>query len=264
MTGSRMNVSKIIAVVAVVGVLGAGATAGSAAEEPHPVETGIPGPYFDGGFSPTVLSKTEPIPIAFRLSGDFQRSDGTHPPALTELIVEADKNLAVNVRGYPVCSPLMDQSVEPATPEQRCKRAIVGRGTMEIEIAFPEEAPISLKSNAIVVNGGKRTGVTNLNIYTYITVPTPAAILTKVQVKKIHNGRFGTEAVATIPKIAGGSGSVTAFNFKIDKKFSYRGRRVSVLTLKCPDGKILTRTRANFADGTSAQEELIRTCRPSP
>jgi hypothetical protein len=218
---------------------------------------------FTGGFSPSALSKTEPTPVAFRLSSHFVTPDGTHPPALRELVVEADKNLAVNVRGYPVCSPIIYRTHESIDPAQRCRDAIVGRGTMDIEIAFPEATPISLRSHAILFNMGRREGVTKLGFYSYITIPTPAAIVTDVQIRKVHNGRFGTEAVATIPKVAGGSGSVTAFEFKIDRKYVYRGKRVSVLTLRCPDGKILTRAKAVFADGLSTQEELPRPCTPS-
>ena len=69
-------------------------------------------------------------------------------------------------------------------------------------------------------------------------MPVPAAIVTTVKIKKIHNGRYGLKSVATIPKIAGGSGSVTSFSLKIDKKFTYKGKKVSVLSAKCPDGKL--------------------------
>jgi hypothetical protein len=240
--------------------MGAAASAESA-EKSVTAEAGEGVMPFDGGFAPTVISKTKPTPIAFSISGDFQRSDGTHPPALTELIVEADKNLAVNVRGYPKC---IHGGAIQVYPPPNCHPAIIGRGMVHIEIAFPEQVPIQLQSHAVVFNGGKAAGVTTFFIRADIRVPTPAAIFIPVKIEKIHKGRFGIEAVASIPKIAGGSGSVTAINFKIDRKFTYKGRRVSVLTLKCPDGKILTRARGIFADGTVTRGELIRTCKSTP
>ncbi len=81
-----------------------------------------------------------------------------------------------------------------------------------------------------------------------------------MKIKKIHNGRFGLKSVASVPKIAGGSGSVTFFALKIDKKFTYKGKKVSVLTAKCPDGKLQAHGTAVFSDGTRASAEVIRTC----
>jgi hypothetical protein len=70
-------------------------------------------------------------------------------------------------------------------------------------------------------------------------VPTAVAIIAKVKIRKIHNGHFGTEATVSIPKIAG------------------------VLTLKCPDGKILARADELFADGTHLEAKLVQPCIPT-
>ena len=51
--------------------------------------------------------------------------------------------------------------------------------------------------------------------------------------------------MATIPKIAGGSGSVTDFNLTINKK--------GYLLAKCPDGHLDAQGEAIFADGTRAK-----------
>ena len=64
----------------------------------------------------------------------------------------------------------------------------------------------------------------------------------------------------TIPKIAGGAGSVTSFNLKIDKKYSYKGKKVSVLNLGCPTPKLPVHIESIFSDGTKLEAELIRTC----
>jgi deazaflavin-dependent oxidoreductase (nitroreductase family) len=61
--------------------------------------------------------------------------------------------------------------------------------------------------------------------------------VTTVKIKKINKGRYGLLATASIPKIAGAAGSVTSFSLVVDKKFTYKGKKVSVLSAKCPDGK---------------------------
>ncbi|HEX2265577.1 MAG TPA: hypothetical protein VHH14_04780, partial [Solirubrobacterales bacterium] len=77
--------------------------------------------------------------------------------------------------------------------------------------------------------------------------------VTTVKVKKKKEGRYGLNSVATIPKIAGGSGSVKSFNLAITKK--------GVLTAKCADGKLQAHATSVFADGTKAAATIIRPCK---
>lgn len=214
----------------------------------------------NGGFSPTVLPKKTLAPIAFSAEGKIATLDGTHPPALKEVLVEADKNTSVFVKGYPTCKSGQLQSQDTAHAEAICKSALIGKGTTNVQIAFPESKVVPVASKLLVFNGGESGGVITFYIHAYITVPVPAAIVTTVKIKKIHNGRYGMLATATIPKIAGGSGSVTSFSLKIDKKYTYKGNSVSVLNAKCPDGKLQAHATAIFADGTKASAEVIRTC----
>jgi hypothetical protein len=217
---------------------------------------------FNGGFSPQALPKKTLAPIALTAEGKIQTLDGTHPPALKEFLLETDKNGAVNVTGYPTCTSGKLQAQDTAHAEAICKSAIIGKGTTNVEIAFPESKPIPVSSKLLVFNGGTTGGVTTYYIHAYITVPTPAAIVTTVKIKNVHHGRYGLEAIATIPEIAGGSGSVTSFSLKIDKKYTYKGKKMSVISAKCTDGKIQANVIAKFADGTKATAEIIRTCTP--
>ncbi|HEV7562308.1 MAG TPA: hypothetical protein VGO24_02290 [Solirubrobacterales bacterium] len=216
--------------------------------------------FADGGFSPKTMSKTQLTPIAFEAEGTIKTLDGTHPPALKEVVLEADKNTAVNVKGYPTCKSGQLQSQDTAHAEAICKSAIIGKGTTKVEIAFPESKVVPVSSKLLVFNGGEAGGVTTFFIHAYITVPVPAAIVTTVKIKKVHHGRYGLETISTIPKIAGGSGSVTSFSLKIDKKFTYKGKKVSILSAKCPDGKLQAHAVGVFSDGTKAVTDFVRPC----
>jgi hypothetical protein len=222
------------------------------AEKPVKVRAGNLELTFNGGFTPKALSKTKLTPITLNVAGKIRTVDGTHPPAMKEFDLETDKNGAIEVKGLPVCTASKLQSQDTKHAEAICKSAIIGSGQATAEIAFPEQAPIPAKSKIIAFNGGFKGGVTTIYIHAYLTVPTPAAIVSTVKVKKIHNGRYGLGSVTTIPKIAGGSGSVTDFNLTINKK--------GVLSAKCPDGKLQAHGTAIFTDGTRASAEIIRTC----
>jgi hypothetical protein len=231
----------------------------SCASPPYPA---VPEWAFSAGFSPKALSKTTPTPIALKLSGQVKTADGTHPPALRELILETDRNGAIDVKGLPICrlGPVEERST--SLVNEICPDAIVGRGTMSVEVAFPEQQPFTLKSALTVFNGGVKQGVTTLLVHAFFKNPVSAAVVTVVKIKKIHKGRFGTEAIFSLPVIAGGSGSVTSFSATLYKRFSYKGKRASLLTLKCPDGKIRARAEAVFSDGTQTNAEVLRPCVP--
>jgi hypothetical protein len=261
MKGRGRHLSGVAFAVAL-GVLAAFVPTGFAGAEGPPIIL-LPPPIewaFNTDFSPRALSKTTPTPIALKLSGEVKTADGTHPPALRELILETDRNSAIDVKGLPVCRLGRVEERSFALANEICPSAIVGRGTMSIEVAFPEQPPVSLKSALTIFNGGVKQGVTTLLVHVFFKNPVSAAVVTIVKIKKIHKGRFGTEAIFSLPVIAGGSGSVTSFNATLYKRFSYKGKRAGLLTLKCPDGKIRARAEAIFSDGAQTHSEVLRPC----
>ena len=72
-----------------------------------------------------------------------------------------------------------------------------------------------------------------LLIHIFITVPVPAAVVTEVTI--VRKGS-GVHTVTEVPVIAGGSGSLVDFEFKLGKAYSYEGRKVGYFEAKCPDG----------------------------
>ncbi|HVO55250.1 MAG TPA: hypothetical protein VMT37_12640 [Solirubrobacterales bacterium] len=262
MTKFRTKARRGLILAAAFGAMAAIVTAGIAAGAGSKEKACVSNVCFEAGgtFTPKKLSKTKQTPIALAIEGAIKTTDGSHPPALTEAIVETDKNGAINVTGYPKCKKSQLQSRDSKHAKAACEPALIGTGTTDVAIAFPESKDIIAHSQLLVFNGGQKGATTTLFIHAYITVPVPAAIVTTVKITKIHNGRYGLKSVATIPKIASGSGSVTAFKLKIDKKFTYKGKKVSVLTAKCPDGRLQAHAVAKFANGLTATTEYVRPC----
>jgi hypothetical protein len=255
----RKYLTLTTAVVAAIGLTVA-AIASAAGEKPVTVRSGNLELTVNGGFSPKVLPKHKLAPISLFTSGKLRTLDGSHPPALKEFVVETDKNGSVNVTGFPTCTSGKLQSQDTAHAEAICKKAIIGKGTTSVEIAFPESKVVPVSSKLLVFNGGSKGGLTTFFIHAYITVPVPAAIVTTVKIKKIHHGRYGLLATASVPKIAGGSGSVTSFSLTINKRYTYKGKKMSILSAKCPDGKLQANGTAKFSDGTTASAGIVRTC----
>ena len=207
---------------------------------------------FSGGFTPTKLPKNKLAPISLTAAGKITTTDGTHPAALKEFILETDKNGTINVKGVPVCKASKIQATNTAKAKSACGKALIGSGTTTAQVQFPESNPVDVHSQLLVFNGGFHGGTTTLYIHAYFGSPVPGAIVTTVKIKNVHNGRYGEKSVATIPKIAGGSGSVTAFNLKITRK--------GVLMAKCPDGRLQAHGTAVFSDGTRASGGVTLPC----
>jgi hypothetical protein len=241
-----------MAVVAVLAALMVAGVAVAGNQGPVHVKAGNLELTFDGGLKPEAVSKTKLTPVKLNVMGKIRTADGEHPPAMREFILEADKNTAVEVKGLPTCTASKLQSQDTKHAEAICRSSIIGTGQATAEIKFPEQPPIPAHTKIIAFNGGTAGGTTTFFIHAYLTVPTPAAIVSTVKIKKVHNGRYGVKSVTTIPKIAGGAGSTTDFNLTIDKK--------GVILAKCPDGKIQAHGTAVFEDGTRASAEVIRTC----
>ncbi len=250
--------SGVLAALVVAGI----ATAAGTGTKPVKVVVGDLEMIGNGIFSPSALPKDKMAPISLNISGAVKTVSGAHPPALKELLVETDKNGNIEVKGLPTCTSGKLQSRPTDEAKKICESAIIGKGTTGVQIEFPDSKPVQVRSELLMFNGGYSGGVTTLYVHAYITVPVPAAIVTTVKIKKINKGRYGLLSVASVPKIAGGSGSVTDFNLKIDKKFTYKGKKVSVLNLKCPDGKVQVHATGVFDDGTRASIEFARPCTP--
>jgi hypothetical protein len=234
----------------------------ASAEKPVIVRTGNLELVFNGGFTPKTLSRTKPTPIKVSLSGEIITLDGSHPPALKEFLLETDKHGEINVTGYPTCKKSQLQATNTEQAEKVCGPAIVGTGTTVIGIEFEESSEIDAHSKLLVINGGVKGGVTTLFVHAYITKPVASAVVTTVKIKKIHKGPFGTLSIATIPKIAGGAGSVKSFSLSVFKKFTFHHKKVSILTAKCTNGKFQARGTAVFVGLAPISAEVTRTCTP--
>lgn len=231
------------------------ATAGLAAAAEKPVVVIVPPleGIFNGGFTPKALSKTKPTPIIFNVKAEIKHTEGKHPPALKEFVLEGDKNASVSVKGIPTCKSGQLQSQTSAGARKVCGPALVGSGKTDVEVQFPEQPPIPIKSELLAFNGGVKGGVTTFYIHAYLTAPVTSAVVTTVKIKKIKKGRYGLESVASIPRIAGGSGSVTFFTLTLKK---------GIVSAKCPDGHLNARGEAVFANGPTLKGEVVRICTP--
>lgn len=224
----------------------------------------------DGGVTPKALPRAKMAPVTVRVRGKISTSDNTHPAAFREAQIDFDKNGTINTTGLPTCKGSELEARNTKDALKVCGDSEVGKGSGQIQISFPEQRPIPVTAPITVFNGGTKGGKTTLYIHTFITVPVPSAVVTTVTIKKVKKGRYGLSTVSKIPVIAGGSGSVLAFDINFGKKYGYKGKRMSYISAKCTDGKfqanILKALFKNEAEGPATSTNLsgvvIRPCTP--
>ena len=191
--------------------------------------------------------------VRFGPKGLSLRQDWTgpaHPPAERELQIELDKNLKVQTKGLPACHP--GPSIQSgASFEGACAGAQVGSGEEIVQVAFPESMPINVPAKLRIFNGGEREGAITLFAYGKFSAPISGALITKVVITRIHNGRLGRLADAQFPEVAGGSGSVDSLRLTLSH---------GVVAARCTDGKLQAHFKVDFEDGTSAETMVTRAC----
>lgn len=216
----------------------------------------------NGGISPTKLPRHGFAPVSARILGRIGTVDGTHPPALRHLELDVDRTIRIDAVGLPTCQRNQLEARSTADAKRACGEAIVGSGSTEVEVAFPEQAPFSSTGPLVLFNGGVSGKTTKVLLHAYVDVPAPTAIVVPATVTRIHKGRFGLHLEASIPRIAGGAGSATRFELKIGRRFTYNGERRSFLSAGCPTGSWMTKGHAEFSDGTDAGLTHLFSCTP--
>jgi hypothetical protein len=248
----------LIAAIALVGLI----VASALGEPPTVVRTGNLTLKLNGAVSPKKLPKHRLAPITLKASGAISTADGSQPPAAKTVKIDFDKHGAIDAKGLAVCRPGALQSRDTKAAKKACPSAIVGSGHTTVRVAFPEQQAFGAGGPLVLFNGGVRGGVTTMYIHAYVNVPAPTAIVTVVKIKKIHKGRYATRALARIPKVAGGSGSLTSFFFKIHRTFKYKGRKHSYLLARCANGRFFAHATTAFSDATRATGTIVRSCTP--
>jgi hypothetical protein len=252
----RKYVALMMAAGALLAVAAVGIATAAGGEAPVTVKVGNLEVIANGGFSPTTLSKTKQTPIELKASGEVKEADNSHPPAVRELIIEGDKNAEIHVKGIPTCPSVQIQATDTTAAMKACRSALIGEGQATAEVEFAEQAPIEVPAKLLLFNGGEKGGKITWFAHAYFSSPISGTIVTTVTITKHPNGRFGTLAVAKIPQITSGSGSIVSFNLAIKKDVA----GVNPISARCADGKLKVHVEAKFEDGTKADTEIIRPC----
>jgi hypothetical protein len=235
----RKSLISALALAAVVS-LGVAGVASAVKLTTTTVQAGNLRVTFGGGIHQGTLPKHKFAPLQHTIFGTIKTTDGTHPSAFRELILDIDKDVKINAKGYPVCKAGQLEARDTKSANKVCGATKLGQGSAHVEVAFPEQRPIVISSPLTIYNGGEQGGKVKLLIHVFLTVPVPAAIVTQVTIQRKGSG---VHAVAKIPVAAGGAGSAIDFKFKLGHTFTYKHKKVGYFEARCPDGVFKVRSK---------------------
>lgn len=253
-----MRRSRALLAVAVLATAALAATA-SAGDVQH-IRVGDLELIAEGGFSPTKLPKHENAPISLHGGGKIKTISGDIPPILETINIEFDKHGAVETTGLEVCKQHKLEARTVDAARKACPKAIVGKGFGHAIVAFPESKVIDVDSPITLFNGPRKHGNPTVLAHAYTTYPVPVALIVPVEIEKIHKGVYGYRTKAKIPKIAGGNGVPISGHLKINKKWTFKGKKHSYVNARCETGHLQARVEATFKDHTFLNGVFIRAC----
>ena len=76
-------------------------------------------------------------PVALDFRGRISKEDGSHPPALREVLLDLDKHVSIDATGLPVCARRQLETRGAGSARRLCGEAIVGIGVAHIGVEPP-------------------------------------------------------------------------------------------------------------------------------
>ncbi len=195
----------------------------------------------EGNLRITVLSQIKPYklprtgtaPIAVFISGHVGAADGTVPPQLQRMEVKVNRHGLLQSQGLPTCALKEIEASSSSRALSACGDALIGSGRFWATIVLPDQRPYPTRGKLLVFNG-RKGGKPALFAHIYTTKPFATSFAIAFTIKRISQGRYGTELAASFPEALGSWGFVDRIKLTLRRKYTYRGRQRSYFNAGCP------------------------------
>jgi hypothetical protein len=217
----------------------------------------------EAAVSPKVLYKKTSKPVTLNVevvTGSTTSTTGAPSPAVHD-VIDFDQNLSLATKGLPTCNSSLIQSTSTEQAEKVCGKAKIGSGTaitlLPLSVLYTEPTVVT------AFNGVPQGGKPVVLLHAYGTSPVQTTIVLTGVVSNYNKEGYGPRLDVTIPPIAGGFGAITDFKVKINKTWTYKGKKMSFTNAKCPASKKLKyRGAYTYKDGTTINASSTQSCTP--
>jgi len=218
----------------------------------------------EASVAPAALYKKTASPAALNVEvkTGTTASSGVPSPAVHD-VIDFDQNLSLATKGLPTCTAQQLQNTTTEAAEAACGKAKIGSGSaitlLPLSVLYTEPTKVT------AFNGAPQGGKPVVLLHAYGTSPIQTTLVLVGIVSNYGKEGYGPRLDVTIPPIAGGAGVITDFKVKIQKSWTYKGKKMSFVNAKCPASKKLKyRGGFTYADGTTINADTTQSCTPKP
>jgi len=220
--------------------------------------------WIETSVAPAALYKKTASPAALNVEvkTGTTASSGVPSPAVHD-VIDFDQNLSLATKGLPTCTAQQLQNTTTEAAEAACGKAKIGSGSaitlLPLSVLYTEPTKVT------AFNGAPQGGKPVVLLHAYGTSPIQTTLVLVGIVSNYGKEGYGPRLDVTIPPIAGGAGVITDFKVKIQKSWTYKGKRMSFVNAKCPASKKLKyRGAFTYADGITINADTTQSCTPKP
>jgi hypothetical protein len=217
----------------------------------------------EASVAPKALYGKTASPATLNVEVKTGKSDGGVPSPPVHDVIDFDQNLSITTKGLPTCTASQLQNTTTEAAEQVCAKAKIGTGSattlLPLSVLYTEPTKVT------AFNGAPQGGKPVVLLHAYGTTPLQTTLVLVGTVSNYGKEGYGPRLDVSIPAIAGGAGVITDFKVKIQKSWTYKGKKMSFINAKCPASKKLKyRGAFTYADGTTINADTTQACTPKP
>lgn len=183
--------------------------------------------------APYKLPRTGTAPISAFVAGHLEDPHGGIPPQLQTMTVDLNRHALLQSKGLPVCPTGRIQPSSTKRALAKCGDALIGSGLFWASIVLPEQGSYPTHGRLLIFNG-RLHGRPAILAHIYTRDPFDSSFVVAFAIKKIDRGTYGTELTASLPESLGEWGYVNRIKLTLERKYTYRGQRLSYFNAGCP------------------------------
>jgi hypothetical protein len=221
---------------------------------------------FDAQLSPKTLPRGDLAPVSISLSGGVQVEEGVTPPRLGRIELAFGARGGLETAGLPTCPRARLRNATHSQALQRCRGALIGRGSILTEVPLAPQKPLLVHASALAFNA-RKSGAPAVWVYAYSASP-PVSFVLPFTLQPLRHGAYGVLLKAPVARTLGRWPRLRSFQITLGRRYRSHGASRSYLSAHCPLpprfhslSVPLARATYHFAPAPTISTPILRACR---